>query len=134
MNHFREVTAHSSARHLARVSNGFYIGLSGTEMHYRSTLYFQPKPTQLCFVLSMNALVYKAVQKPEPMTRNYWSNTRICGQHRGRTVLSLTDSTTWIIHNLQGKESSIPSLQMPCGTRPGSSQRLPLVSEFPSFM
>lgn len=51
-------------------------------MHSRSKLNFQPKPIQLCFVSSMNALVYKAIQKPEPMTRNHWSNTRICGQHR----------------------------------------------------
>jgi len=54
---------------------------------YRSTLKIQPKPIQLCFVLSMHALVLKAVQKPEPMTRDFWSNARICGQKRGRTVL-----------------------------------------------
>lgn len=33
--------------------------------------YSQPLPIQLCFVSSVYALVHKAVQKPEPMTRDY---------------------------------------------------------------
>lgn len=57
-----------------------------------------------CALSHLNALVHKAVQKPECTTKGCWRNTRMAGQQRGRTVcLCWRILLSWIIHKFPGR-------------------------------